>query len=153
MRRDGVELVIGKDQVAEVSQTFEMVILVGVKKKADVRHILIVIWSLLSYSSIINQLCLSIKQQSNFLKHSVHILIMNPHPSQSINLTLITVNLLESRWRALSRRRSLKAEGRIWLMVFLDSVRCNRLVMLAKSFRLTAGCLHQNTTRRFISGQ
>lgn len=38
-----MELVVGKDQVAEVSQTFEMVVLVGVKKKAAVRHILRVI--------------------------------------------------------------------------------------------------------------
>lgn len=55
------------------------------------------------------------------------------------DLTFITVNRLESRCRALSRLRSLKAEGSIWLMVFLDNVKWRRLVMLAKSFLLTAG--------------
>lgn len=64
---------------------------------------------------------------------------ISPTTHPSINLTLIIVNLLESKWSDLSRRRSLKADGRIWLMVFLDNVRCSRLVMLAKSFLRTAG--------------
>lgn len=64
--------------------------------------------------------------------------VINQLNLPSISLTLITVNLLESRWSARSRRRSLKAEGRIWLMVFLDRVRCSRLVMFAKSFFRTA---------------
>jgi len=62
-----------------------------------------------------------------------------PSINQSISLTFISVNLFESRWSALSRRRSLKAEGKIWLMVFLERVRCSRLVMLAKSLLRTAG--------------
>lgn len=33
MGRDGVELVVGKDQVAEVSQTLEMIILVGMESE------------------------------------------------------------------------------------------------------------------------
>lgn len=107
------------------------------KWKKAVRCVVIAIWSpLLCYSGVIIQTCRSIRQKIHLCSLPTFECSSTP---RYINLTLITVNLFESRWRALSRRRSLKAEGRIWLMVFLDSVRCNRLVMLAKSFRRTAG--------------
>lgn len=91
-----MQLVVCQDQMTKVGQAFEMFILLKKVKKREYIALKTRI------PSVSTSLCIVCNYKST-----------NPIMIPSIHLTLITVNLLESRWSALRRRRSLKAEGRI----------------------------------------